>query len=192
MKKFLLRIFVIYFCLNAFFLSSCKEAVENEVVKKTDTEEIKLNPSTKIVDFSLIGKLKKGMKYEEVTKILNNTGRETNYGEVYVYRLEEDRGLFISFDSADEGLCNFKIEPFIDPAIFDDYIVKQIERNGSVEIGLDMLGGQTFGSTGVHIGGGYGLHEYYLSDGRVIHIQYVPSCGGLAEEAEVVDTWFKP
>ena len=191
MKNFLIFILIICICFNALLLSSCKKSAEKEEVK-----EIKLASNTEIVDFSLIDNLKKGMTYEEVTKILNNPGRETNYGEVFVYRLEEDRGLFISFnsdDNDDKRLDNFKIEPFIDPSIFDNYIVKQIERNGSVPISIDLLrGGGSFGTTGIHIGTGYGLHEYYLSDGRVIQIYCEPGCGDLAVEAKVVDTWFEP
>ena len=191
MKKLLTFILIICICFNVLILSSCKKTAENEE-KETETEEVKLDSNTEIVDFSLIGKLKKGMSYEEVTEILNNPGRETNYGEVFVYRLEEDRGLFISFNYDGKRLNNFKIEPFIDPSIFDNYIVKQIERNGSVPISIDLLRGGSFGTTGIHIGNGYGLHEYYLSDGRVIQIYCEPGCGGLAVEAKVVDTWFEP
>ena len=68
-----------------------------------------------------------------------------------------------------------------------------IERSGSVIIGKDsILAGHSFATTGLHIGTGYGLHEYYLSDGRVIRIYYEPGCGGLAVEAKIVDTWFEP
>ena len=145
--------------------------------------------SNEIVDLELFAKIEKGMTYDKVTEILHNPGQKSQYNsDIYVYRLKDDLAAFINFtfDGADKVVEKFKIEPLVDPALYE-YVVSEIERQGFYELNwLDI-----FGSTGIGFGSSGNSYEYYLSDGRVVIIVY-EDFTFRATSAKVVSTWFEP
>ena len=179
MKKLLIFILIICICFNAILLSSCQKTAENKEKQETETEEVKLDSNTEIVDLALIDKLEKGMTYEQVTKILNNPGYEVA-NEYYVYRLENSYGLFIDFNPR---LNFFKVEPLVDPSVYNR-IVQAIEKNGEADILIDDLG-----SAGVMPGSQYGLYRYVLSDGRIVDIDYENDGHVIIGSTYVVEDW---
>ena len=192
MKKLLIFILIICICFNAILLSYCKNSAENEDVKETETEEVKLDSNTEIVEFELFGKIEKGMTYEQVIKILNNPGEPSSkVGNVYTYRLENGYAAFIKFDgtSPESKVQSLKIEPFVDTSCFE-YAVNLIETQGKAALQTDF-----WGTTGIHVGSGKDIHEYYLSDGRVVVVtyEYTGMNGGPVAVSAVVDRiWFEP
>ena len=192
MKKLLIFILIICICFNTILLSSCKKSAENEDVKETETEEIKLDSNTEIVEFELFGKLKKGMSYEEVTKILNNPGKKDPLvGNNYAYRLKDGYIALVEFVGS--KMERLKIEPLL-PAENYGYIERQVEQNGYAPVNNGLL--DTLGTLGSHIGSGFDYHIFYLSDGRIaiLCFGYVDNYDGLVvmSAEKTVKSWFEP
>ena len=193
MKKLLIFILIICICFNTILLSSCKKSAENEDVKETETEEVKLDSNTEIVEFELFGKLKKGMSYEEVTKILNNPGKKAQLvGNYYAYRLKDNYIAFVEF-GVESKMERLKIEPLLSAEKYE-YIKKQVKQNGYAPVNSALL--DTLGTLGNHIGSGFDYHDFYLSDGRiaVLCFGYVDNYDGLVVMSvdETAQPWFEP
>jgi hypothetical protein len=192
MKKFVLFILIICICFNAILLSSCQKTAENEEEQETETEEVKLDSNTEIVDLALIDKLEKGMTYEQVKTKLNNPGEPSSrVGYTYAYRLEDGYVAFIKFGgtSPNSKVESLKIEPLVESSCFE-YAVNLIETQGKAALQTDF-----WGTTGIHVGSGEDIHEYYLSDGRIVAVtyEYTGMNGGPVAVSAVVDRiWFEP
>lgn len=180
-KKYVRMICAILAILSCFFCSSCKK----ESVQNKETEEAKMAESHEIVDFELFAKIKKGMTYEKVTEILQNPGEPSSrVGQARAYRLKDDLVALIEFSYKDQ-VVSLRIEPLISIESFK-YVVNGIEKNGEIDLSQCTPISPT---TGIRVGSGLNIREYYLSDGRIVNVTYDRT---MAVKAEVVSQWFYP
>ena len=193
MKKLLIFILIICICFNTILLSSCNDTEDSKENQLTEeTEKVELLASNTIMKFYLFSEIKEGMTYEQVKTKLNNPGEPSSRaGYTYAYRLEGGYAAFIKFDGTNlnSTIQRVKIEPLVESSCFE-YAVNLIETQGKAALQTDF-----WGTTGIHVGSGGDIHEYYLSDGRIVAVtyEYTGMNGGPVVVSAVVDRiWFEP
>lgn len=194
MKKIVLFFLIVCLCTNLlFFLSSCNDTEDSKENQLTEeTEKVELLASNTIMKFHLFSEIKEGMTYEQVKTKLNNPGEPSSrVGYTYAYRLEDGYVAFIKFGgtSPNSKVESLKIEPLVESSCFE-YAVNLIETQGKAALQTDF-----WGTTGIHVGSGGDIHEYYLSDGRIVAVtyEYTGMNGGPVAVSAVVDRiWFEP